>query len=259
MGNINPLFDKLRGEGTKYRWYRYTPDDNYFTKDKSYLKINWELSDAMKRGDFETTYLRFKELIYRLLKIENRAFANHIGINYSNVVEFSEFAAEELTLLVMRDEYYRLQVRSWVNMLPSILTRMTIVQYRRFLEDFECVHGNKFNQDVGDAISKMNKNRFVAEQRYRDDIENLEIIKGASKYVDYVMENFCRYNKDTKTYRNLKTSLLLSVMNNKLVLYRVDKNLENYVKLLYNKYISIFTDDLFNQNHKILERNEVVK
>lgn len=258
MGNINPLFDKLKGEGTKYRWYRYISDDTYITKDKSCLKINWELGQAMRNEDYETTYLRFKELIFRVLKVENKPLAYKLGIDYSNVVEFSEFAAEELTLLVMRDSYYRNNVRSWVNMLPSILTRMTILQYRRFLENFEFTHGNKFNQEVADAISEMNKNRLVIEERYREDIENLLIIKNSPKYIDYVLENFCRYREDTKIYRNIRTSLLLSALNNKVVLFRLGEDMRDYVKILYNKYISVFTEDLFNQNHKVLERNELI-
>ena len=61
-------------------------------------------------------------------------------------------------------------------------------------------------------------------------------IVGYDKLFDYVMDNYCTFDKDTIEYKYLSISLMISIVNNELRYYKLNDNYENEMKFLFNTY-----------------------
>ena len=59
--------------------------------------------------------------------------------------------------------------------------------------------------------------------------------------LDYVMENYCKFNPDTLEYKHLSISLMLSIVNNDLRYYRLNNDYENEMKFLLNTYYRLLS------------------
>jgi len=112
--------------------------------------------------------------------------------------------------------------------------------YHNYISRFYRSLREVISLDTSDLTKDIIYNRSFTD--YEDAI-NKVYLSDISKVVDHVMENSCKYKIGSKSYENLKISLIISMIRGKEFSFHLDNEQEFYLKLIITNFKNHVLED----------------
>lgn len=154
----------------------------------------------------------------------------------------SNIAAEDMYMKIYKGMDMKNPISYLYSYRYTYLKEMQKLDYPDIIDTQDLDYG----YDMSMAIIQMCSGSSMA----FDDDYNIVIIKDYLKripnLVDSILSKCCRYNKGTSIYKNIYTSILLSLLKNETVTFFISSTLHNYLLLMLNKVRDELFDDIRN-------------
>lgn len=158
--------------------------------------------------------------------------------NVQQLEEICNIAAEDMYMKI----YKGLDIQNPIGYLYSY--RYTYLNEMKKIEYTEVIDAEGY--DVAMGILTMCVGSSMSLENSYDVVWIKDYLRRIPKQVDYILDNCCRYKKGTSVYRNIYTSIILSLMCDDVVTFFIESKIYNYFLLMLNKVRDALFDDIKN-------------
>lgn len=155
--------------------------------------------------------------------------------NEQQLDSICNIAAEDMYMKI----YNGMDIKSPISYLYSY--RYTYWQEMRKFEYSEIIECEDYDTALG--VMTMCSGSSITLEHCYDVVWIKDYLNRIPKQIDTILESCCRYKKGTSIYRNIYNSILLSLMQDKIITFFIEFKIYNYFLLMLNKVKDeLFTD-----------------
>ncbi len=158
--------------------------------------------------------------------------------NEQQLEEISNIAAEDMYMRVYNGMKLYNPIGFLYKFRYTYFKEMKKIEYTEVIEceDYDMTMG-LLNMCVGSSISLENSYDVIWIKDY---------LQRIPQQVDYILSKCCRYKKGTSIYRNIYTSIMLSLYKDDIIPLFISSKIHNYFLLMLNKVKDELFDDIKN-------------